>query len=164
MRYLLALTAVLATAATAIAAQGDPTISSKGVGGVKLGKTYKALHDAGLIGKIHHGCELGGPNTRAANLKAPLKGSVNFTLKAPRKVTDITIRGGATARGVGIGARIKAIKVAFPKAKVDHSTDDTFELTLVRVPKSGGGKLMFAVSTKTHRTTLIGVPSIGFCE
>jgi hypothetical protein len=164
MRYLLALTAVLATASTAIAAQGDPKITSKGVGGVKLGKTYKALHDAGLIGKIHAGCELGGANTRSADLKAPLKGQVNFTLHSPRKVTDITIRGGATARGVGIGARIKAIKAAFPKAKVDHSTDHTFELTLVRVPKDGGGKIMFAVSTKTHKTTLIGVPAIGFCE
>ena len=164
MRYLLALTAVLATAATAIAAQGDPKITSKGVGGVKLGMTYKALHDAGLIGKIHHGCELGGPNTRSANLKAPLKGQVNFTLHAPRKVTDITVRGGAKARGVGIGSKIPAIKAAFPKAKVDHSTDHTFEITLVRIPKNGGGKLTFGVSTKTHRTVLIGIPFIAFCE
>jgi hypothetical protein len=164
MRYLLALTAAIAVSATAAAATNDAKITPKGVGGVKLGKTYKALHDAGVIGKIHAGCELGGPNTRSANLKAPLKGSVNFTLHAPRKVTDITVRGGATARGVGIGAKIATIKAAFPKAKVDHSTDDTFELTLVRVPKSGGGRLMFAVSTRTHKTTLIGIPTIGFCE
>lgn len=164
MRYLLALTAVLATAATAIAAAGDPKITPSGVGGVKLGKTYKALHDAGLIGKIHAGCELGGANTRSANLKAPLKGSVNFTLHAPRKVTDITVNGGATARGVGIGASIKAIKAAFPKAKVDHSGESTFELTFVRVPKNGGGKLEFGVSTKTHKTVAIGIPSIAVCD
>ena len=164
MRYLLALTAAIAVSATAVAATGDPKITPSGVGGVKLGKTYKALHDAGLIGKIHHGCELGGANTRSANLKAPLKGSVNFTLHSPRKVTDITVSGGATARGVGVGAKIKAIKAAFPKAKVDHSTDHTFELTLVRVPKSGGGKLEFGVSTKTHKTVAIGIPLIAVCD
>ena len=166
-KRVLTLTAVAAiTTTTAFAATqaAAPKITAKGVGGVKLGATYKHLHDAGLIGKIHHGCELGGPNTRSANLKAPLKGQVNFTLKAPRKVTDITIRGGAKARGVGIGATIAQIKAKFPKAKVDHSTDDTFELTLVRIPKSGGGKIMFGVSTKTKKTTLIGVPAIGFCE
>jgi hypothetical protein len=166
-KRILTVTAVAAigtTTAFAATQAAAPKITSKGVGGVKLGATYKHLHDAGLIGKIHHGCELGGPNTRSANLKAPLKGQVNFTLKAPRKVTDITINGGAKARGVGIGATIARIKSKFPKAKVDHSTDDTFELTLVRIPKSGGGKIMFGVSTKTKKTTVIGVPAIGFCE
>jgi hypothetical protein len=139
-------------------------ITPSGVGGVKIGKTYKALHNAGLIGKIHHGCELGGANTRSANLKAPLKGQVNFTLHSPRKVVDISVTGGAKARGVGIGGRIKDIKAAFPKAKVDHSTDKTFELTIVRVPKNGGGKLEFGVSTKSKRVTLIGVPRIAVCD
>jgi hypothetical protein len=161
---LTAVAAISTTTAFAATQAAAPKITSKGVGGVKLGATYKQLHDAGLIGKIHHGCELGGPNTRSANLKAPLKGQVNFTLKAPRKVTDITINGGAKARGVGIGATIARIKSKFPKAKVDHSTDDTFELTLVRIPKNGGGKIMFGVSTKTKKTTVIGVPAIGFCE
>src|SRR3954447_1117512 len=160
-----AIVALGAGAATAASVQSAAVkITPSGVGAVKIGKTYKTLHDAGLIGKIHHGCELGGANTRSANLKAPLKGQVNFTLHSPRKVTDITVRGGATARGVGIGAKIKAIKAAFPKAKVDHSTDDTFEITIVRIPKNGGGKLTFGVRTKSKRVTLIGVPFIAFCE
>jgi hypothetical protein len=139
-------------------------ITPSGVGGVKIGKTYTALRQQGLIGKIHHGCELGGSNTRSANLKSPLKGQVNFTLHSPRKVTDITINAGAKARGVGVGDKISDIKHAFPKAKVDHSTDSTFELTFVRIPKNGGGKLEFGVSTKTKRVTLIGVPFIAVCE
>jgi hypothetical protein len=144
---------------------GTPAkITSAGVGGVKVGDSYKSLRSRGLVGKIGPGCELGGPNTRSASLKGTPKGFVNFTLHSPRKVTDITVRGGAAARGVGIGAKIPAIKAKFPKAKVDHSTDGTFELTLVRIPKSGGGKIEFGVSTKTHKTTLIGIPAIGFCE
>jgi hypothetical protein len=134
------------------------------VGAVKLGDTYKELRAKGLVGKIRPGCELGGPNTRGANLTSPLKGQVNFTLKSPRRVADITINGGANARGVGIGAKIPAIKAAFPKAKVNHATDETFELTLVQVPKNGGGKITFGVSTKTKKTTVIGVPHIAFCE
>src|SRR3954447_4731088 len=160
----LTVAAVAAVGTTTAFAATAPKIMPSGVGGVKIGKTYKQLHAAGLIGKIHHGCELGGANTRSANLKAPLKGQVNFTLHSPRKVTDITVRGGAKARGVGVGDKIPAIKAAFPKAKVDHSTDDTFEITIVRIPKNGGGKLTFGVRTKSKRVTLIGVPFIAFCE
>ena len=139
-------------------------ITAAGVDGVKLGMTHARLRQLGLVGPIRKGCELGGPNTRSARLRAPLTGQVNYTLTTPRRVTDITIRGGATARGVGIGAKIPAIKAAFPKAIVDHTTDRIFRLTLVRIPKSGGGRITFGVSTVTKRTTIIGVPRIAFCE
>src|SRR5919199_614782 len=142
---LLAVAAGLCFAAIAIGASSPKHITRSGVGQVKLGKTYKQLRNKHLIGSIRHGCELGGPNTRTARLRAPLKGSVNFTLTTPRKVTDITIAGGATARGVGIGATIQQIKAKFPKAKVDHSTESVFGITLVRIPPDGGGRIKFAV-------------------
>src|SRR4051812_18348332 len=69
-------------------------ITGKSVGNVKVGASYKALRKKNLVGKIRAGCELGGPNTRSAKLKAPLKGTVDFTLKDPRKVTTISITGG----------------------------------------------------------------------
>ena len=134
------------------------------VDGVKIGETYSQLRARHRVGRITHGCELAGPNTRSASLRTPLKGRVDFTMSTPRKVTDISIRGGATARGVGIGATIPQIKAAFPEAKVDHSTDHTFAITLVRIPKNGGGRLQFAVDTMTHRVVIIGVPAIPFCE
>jgi hypothetical protein len=139
-------------------------ITKSGVGGVKLGSSYTKLRQKKLIGKIRPGCELGGPNTRSAPLKAPLKGQVNFTRTSPRKVTDITISSGATAKGVGIGATIPDIQAAYPKAKVDHSTDQTFLLTFVRIPKTGGGPFVFGVDTTTKKTTLIGVPFIAVCD
>src|SRR4051795_652303 len=73
--------------------QGVPTITGKSVGAVKIGSSYKVLRKKKLGGRIRHGCELGGPNTRSAKLKSPLKGSVDFTLKDPRKVTTINITG-----------------------------------------------------------------------
>jgi hypothetical protein len=139
-------------------------ITPSGVDGIKVGSRYTKLRTKNLIGKIRPGCELGGPNTRSAPLKSPLKGQVNFTLNSPRKVTDITVTGGATAKGVGIGATIPDIQAAYPKAKVDHNTDETFGVTLVTVPKSGGGKITFAVDTRTDKVTTIGVPFIAFCE
>ena len=139
-------------------------ITGAGVGQVKLGMTHSQLRAQGLVGGLGPGCELGGPDTRAAKLKAPLNGFVTYTLAAPRKVTDITIRGGAKARGVGIGATIAQIKAKFPKAKVSHATDDVFGVTLVRIPRDGGGRFQFGVSVDTGKTEIIGVPRIGFCE
>jgi hypothetical protein len=139
-------------------------ITPAGVGAVTLGSTNSALQAHHLVGKLIKGCELAGPGARSARLTAPLKGSVDFTLTAPRKVTDIVVTGGARARGVGVGARIPAIKAAFPKAKVDHSTDRMFGATFVTIPRNGGGRLQFAVSTHTHKVTQIGIPAIAVCE
>jgi hypothetical protein len=147
-------------------AQGDEPqkITREGVGKLRIGMTHEKARELGLVGRKRPGCELAGPQTRSARLKAPLEGSVNLTNKAPREIRDITVKGGAEARGVGIGDKIRDIKDAYPTAKVDHSTDETFLLTLVRIPRDGGGKIVFGVSTETHKITVIGVPYIAFCE
>jgi hypothetical protein len=139
-------------------------ITKNGVGEVKLGMTFQELRDQGLVGRLRHGCELGGPNTRTARLRSPLRGDVDFTQTTPRKVTTITIRRGARARGVKVGDRIRDIKDAYPKAKVNRSTEEVFGIWLVRVPRNGGGRIRFAVDADTRKITLIGVPIIPFCE
>ena len=149
------------TGRAAAAAKITPT----GVGGVKVGKTFRQLRDRGLIGPLRAGCELGGPDTRSARLRAPLQGLVNFTLTTPRRVTDITVRGGAKARGVGIGARIPRIRAAFPRVRINRSIEGTAGLTLVQTPRrDSGARITFGVSTATGRTTLIGVPFIALCD
>jgi hypothetical protein len=170
-RTLAATTALGALAIGPAAAPGDAghaaaakRITAAGVGQVKLGKTFAELRERGLIGRMRPGCPLGGPNTRSARLKAPLKGSVDLNHATPRRVRSIAIRGGAKARGVGIGATIAQIKNAFPKAKVDRDTEEIFNITLVKIPKDGGGRIQFAVDVDTDKTTLIGVPFIAFCE
>jgi hypothetical protein len=139
-------------------------ITRKGVGQVKLGATYKALHRRHLVGKIRKGCNLGGPNTRAAALGDPLTGSVDFTMTSPRKVADITVRGGATARGVGIGGSLTDALAAYPHSTVDHGNEAMFGVTLVKVPKDAGGRLEFGVDIMTKKISLIGIPFIAVCE
>jgi hypothetical protein len=165
---LLCLVAVAVAASGLIAASAQTTppveLSANGVGRVTLGSRYRKLHRRHLVKKIRRGCELGGPRTRSAPLVAPPRGSVSFTLKTPRRVTAITITGGATARGAGIGSTIAEIQAAFPGAIVDHGTEQVFGLTLVRVPKAAGGRIQFGVDVGSGRATVIGVPFIAFCE
>jgi hypothetical protein len=139
-------------------------ITAAGVGQVELGRTHRSLRAAGLVGRLRRGCELGGPNTREARLKAPLEGFVTYSLRAPRRAREITVSGGAEARGVGVGATIPQIRSAFPEARVVRETEEVFGVTLVQVPKRGGGKLSFAVDVDTRKVTLIGIPGIAFCE
>jgi hypothetical protein len=158
--------AIASTASTPAGGAAVAKITPDRVDGVHLGDRHADLRARGKVGPIQPGCELGGPNTRSAKLRAPLKGSVNYTLQNPRRVTVINITGGAKARGVGIGATIPQIKAKFPRAKVDHSTDEIFQVTLVRTPRRpvSHRRITFAVSTQTHKTTIIGVPGIAFCE
>ena len=174
LRLALLISPLVLVAAAAAAIASPPSardsaaavITPVRVDGVHLGDTHADLRARGKVGPIGPGCELGGPNTRSARLRLPLKGSVTYSLSSPRRVRAINITGGARARGVGIGATIAAIKAKFPNAKVDHSTDQVFQLTLVTTPRRpvSGGRIMFGVSTQTHRTTIIGVPGIAFCE
>ena len=159
---LAALAVVAASGAVALAALKP--VTRTGVGAVKLGKTYTTLRAGGHLGKIGPGCELGGPNTRSAPLRAPLRGSVDLTTTTPRRVRTIVVRGGGAARGVGIGARASAIRAAFPAVVLDRSTESLFGITIARVPRSGGGRLEFALDTTTKRVTMIAVPAIPFCE
>ena len=173
---LLASTAVLGLAVGVGAATADTSdtdhplaqkITRHGVGEVELGATHKSLHRRDLVGKLRHGCNLGGPNTRAAKLKAPLEGFVDYTQRNPRRVTDITITEGGAAKGVGIGDSLRDIKHTFPHARVNHGTDRTFGLTFVSVPREHGNtpRFTFGVSTgRHHHVKVIGIPFISVCE
>ena len=153
----------VAGAADAVAPRAK-AITPAGVNGVKLGKKFSKLRQQGLVGPLRPGCELG-INTRSAKLKPPLEGSVNFTTDSgPRRVTDIQITGGGKARGVGVGSTKAEIKDAYPKARFDHSTEEVFAITLVRISKKAGGKLQMAVRLDTKKVTLIGIPGLAFCE
>jgi hypothetical protein len=133
------------------------------VGQVRLHATWKSAHAKDLVGRIQAGCELD-TGARAAVLRAPLRGAVELSKKKPRRIKSIIVTKHATARGVAIGDRRKAVKRAYPKATFDTSVQDTFGITLVRVPKDGGGRLQIALDADSNRVTEFGVPYIRFCE
>ena len=157
--------ALTTAAASALTSRATPQrITAAGVGAVKLGKTYASLRAAGRVGKIGPGCDVSGPQARSSVLRPPLNGSVDYTSKSPRRVRVIAIRGGATARGVGIGATVAAIRRAFPRATIDRTTEKVFGITLVKVPRGGGGRLQFAVATRTKKVVSIGIPFVAICD
>ena len=131
---LVAIAAVAIASPPAARDSAAAVITPTRVDGIHLGDTHADLLSRGKVGPIGPGCELGGPNTRSARLRAPLKGSVTYTLE-PSQGHHIMVTGGAKARGVGIGATIAAIKAKFPNAKMDHNTDQVFQLTLVTTPR-----------------------------
>jgi hypothetical protein len=139
-------------------------ITGEGVGQVKLGMTFQEARDKGLIGRLRPGCEFGGPETRSARLRSPLRGFVDFTLTTPRKITNILITRGARARGVKVGDRISDIRDAYDVVRVNKNTEEVFGVWLARVPRSAGGRITFSVPVATKRIDAIGVPFIPFCE
>jgi hypothetical protein len=142
-----------------------PKITGKGVGQVKLGKTFAQMRAKHLVGKLRNGCELSGPNTKFSKLRSPLRGTADWSRTTTRRVRRVTITGGsAKARGVGIGDKLADVKAAFPKAKVDHGAEPVFGITLVKIPKNGGGRMWFGIPTDTKKVSLIGVPNLSFCD
>jgi hypothetical protein len=162
MRFAAAALAVFALLAFPALAAAPKRITARGVGKVKLGATHRKLHRQGLLGPKVQGCELGGPEAKAAELRPPLKGAVELSRHSPRRVRSILVSKGATARGVAIGDHKADIVAAYPKARFDTSTEEVFGITLVRIPKDGGGRLQMALDH--NKVTRFGVPRIAFCE
>src|SRR3954453_12802408 len=162
---LLALAGAGSVAIAAVALAEPAPITTAGLPNVHIGDQYLKLRKGGHIGKLVPGCELSGPNARSAKLLPPAKGFADLSFHSPRKITNITITGGATARGVGIGDKTADVKAAYKHVRVDHSTDSMFGFTLVVVTGSdGGSRIAFAVDTGTHKITRIGVPFLAECE
>jgi hypothetical protein len=148
-----------------IALEGaPPAITAAGAGHVALGAAYTALRRDRRIGTLAPGCELAGLGARWARLRAPLRGAVGFTRSAPRRVRSITILGGASARGVGVGATTAQARRAFPHATLDRSSERVFGIALLTVPKRDGGRFQLAVDASTGKVTEIGIPAVAFCE
>ena len=156
--------ALVVSVTTAAAAQAPLKITAKRVGQVRIGTTAAELRERGLIGRLRPGCELEGPNARFARLRAPLKGTVEFTQASTPRAAFIHVRGGARARGVRVGDRLSDITAAFPRRKIIRATEQPFGFTRVKIPKNGGGRMDFAVRVRTGKITSIDVPRIKICD
>ena len=154
--------ALLVLGAAAATAAAPPKIKPAGVGQVKLGMTFKQLRQKHLVGKLHKGnCDAAGPNAQPfAKLRSPLRGVADFTLSTPHKLTDISVRSGAAARGVKVGDSLAKVKARFPKRKIQH----IIGLIFVNVPNTKHIKEQFIVDPGTKKVTDIGVPFVAICE
>ena len=164
MRRTIAAGAVVALLALgpAATAAAPPKIKPAGVGQVKLGMTFKQLRQKHLVGKLHKGtCDAAGPNASPfARLRSPLSGQANFTRSVPHKLTDISIRGGARARGVGVGDSLAKVKARFLKRQIRHDLG----LIFVDIRKTSNIKEQFILDQGTRKVSVIGVPFVALCE
>jgi hypothetical protein len=153
---------LLALGPAAATAAAPQKITPAGVGQVKLGMTFKQLHAQHLVGKLHKGnCDAAGGNASPfAKLRSPLKGVADFTRSLPHTLSDVSIRGGAKARGVGIGDSLAKVKARFPKRKIIHDIG----LIFVNVPNSAHNKEQLILDQHTKKVTVIGVPFVALCE
>jgi hypothetical protein len=154
--------AVLALGPAAATAAAPKKITPAGVGQVKLGMTFSQLRQQHLVGKLHKGnCDAAGANASPfAKLRSPLKGQADFTKAVPHKLTDITITGGAKARGVAVGDSLAKVKAKFPTRKIRHDLGFIF----VNIPNSAHLKEQFIVDENTKKVLRIGVPFVALCE
>jgi hypothetical protein len=154
--------ALLALGPAAATAAAPQKITPAGVGQVKLGMTFSQLRAKHLVGKLHKGqCDAAGPNASPfARLRSPLRGQADFTKSVPHKLTDITIRGGATARGVRVGDSLAKVKAKFPQRKIRHDLG----LIFVDIPNTAHIKEQFIVNETTKTVDVIGVPFVAICE
>jgi hypothetical protein len=154
--------AALALGPGAATAAAPPKITPAGVGQVKLGMTFQQLRDKHLVGKLHKGnCDAAGPNAQPfARLRSPLRGIADFTRGTAHKLTDVSIRSGAKARGVGVGDSLAKVKSKFPKRKIQH----TLGLIFVHIPNAKHIKEQFILDQDTKKVTDIGVPFVAICE
>jgi hypothetical protein len=153
---------LLALGPAAATAAAPPKTTPAGAGQVKLGMTFSQLRQQHLVGKLHKGhCDAAGDNASPfAKLRSPLKGVADFTKSVPHTLTDITVRGGAKARGVAVGDSLAKVKARFPKRKIRHDLGFIF----VNVPTTAHIKEQFIVDQDTKKVLDIGVPFVAICE
>jgi hypothetical protein len=141
-----------------------PAITAHGVGPIKLGTSAATLRKRGYVGRLKTGCELAGPQSKAADVLI-FNGTVGFTMNKARKANTIAVNGeGPQARGVQVGDTLADIRKAFKTVRVDKTQEGTFNADFVTIPRSAGGRIQFLIDLSTYKITTIGVPFVPVCE
>jgi hypothetical protein len=144
--------------------RSGPTITSHGVGRVRLGATIGALSRRHLIGGLRKGCELD-TGQRVAPLRSPLSGWATFE-GGGRRLTSISIEGGAeTARGIGVGSTAARARAAYPAGEwLSPRRMYPLPVGLLWVNGSNHPKFSVLVDPENNLVESIAIPSPNFCE
>lgn len=141
-------------------AAGMPVIGRRGVGRVRLGRSYAYLRRRRLVGPIRPDCEARGPASRFAPLTGRLRGSVTFG-KSRRAQTITITRGAVTSRGLRIGQTLAQAQGRYPSAR--FKLDPVFRAYLGRVPR-GGGQITIWIDGLSRRVTALSALFPALCE
>ena len=156
------------TGVTTTTAQAPLVLTSDGLPGVQVGMTEEEAFASGLVDAFGPSCqELAGPDSRSADLKAPVEGDVfvfdgaveRLSIKSANVVTE--------PGGVRVGDDVDAAVAAFEAADLDVGLreSEAFATTFVDV-RDHAGEFVFMLSTDPEADTIatIGAPSIFLCE
>jgi hypothetical protein len=144
-------------------------VTPKGTTTVRLGTSAKVLRRHGSIGPLRKGCELD-PGQRVAKLRprpgTPAEGIAVFAGPRGKKLTSLTIVGGATTRKfVGIGASPEAVLKAYPHAVYEApGSNPPFAEGFIWVNSPQQPRMTFTIDAKTEKVSAISVPGPNLCE
>jgi hypothetical protein len=141
------------------------------LGALTIGMSQEAATATGMIEPFGPGCELAGPGQKAAELKAPLDGSV---IADETGVTRLYVRAGAITDpgAVQVGDALSEVRKAFGDAytvTVDQDPDTVamFGAWFAYVAKAGvedSNIFQVSVDPGTELVTALGAPYIPTCE
>jgi hypothetical protein len=160
-----ALTAVIAlTAASSPAAPAPALMTKAGIGPIKLGATEASLRRAGLIGKLHLGCELNVPRGYFAAAKGTFTGSVAFDAK--KRVTSINAWKGAVDRyGLTVGATDRQVLARYPHAHYMRAKlSDPIPVSVIAIGNVNNPRYSFSVDPRTKKVIELDNPYAQVCE
>jgi WD40 repeat protein len=140
------------------------TVTTAGVGGLRLGATAADLRERHLIGKLGPGCVFAS-GQRIAHLLPPLRGTAVFEDPGVR-LSSIVLTGGAvSSRGVEVGDSAGEMLAAYPQAEFEPADPNApFPFGFLRVRRGQEVLMTMLVDPDSQRVIEIDVPNPAFCE
>ncbi len=143
----------------------EEKLSTSGYGALVLGMALDKAQSDGLVTNVRPGCELAGPGQVTADVPARPDAYVTFD---DGKLTNISLRDGATAEGLGVGATIDQAKQTYSgngyTVTVDETPVEVFEFISVTVKRNGAEAYEFAAEPKSKRIEQLATPHLLICD
>lgn len=158
-------TVTAAPSSTTATTGAEVKLSTSGYGPLVLGMTLDKAKSDGLVTNVRPGCELAGPGQVTADVPGKTDAYVTFD---DDKLTNISLRDGATTEGLGVGATIDQAKQTYSSngftVTVDETPVEVFEFISVSVKRNGAEAYEFAAAPKTKKIEQLAIPHLLICD